>query len=71
MCRGAKIILPQFVRVSKQGFRKQCALFVFDVGKRKRENMKKWKRNFKKSPENGAFGVGAKKKVFFVKMAFF
>ena len=55
MCRGAKIILWQFVRVSKKGFRKKCALFVFVffvLEKSKKENTKKMeKENLKESPE--------------------
>ena len=75
MCRGAKIIFWQFVRVSKKGFRKKMCTFcfcLFYVGKSKKENMKKWKRKIsKKTPRKIVFLGGCEENVFIVKMSFF
>ena len=74
MCRGAKIFFRQFVMVSKKGFRKKCALFVFvffmlEKEKRKHE---KWKKQIsKKAQKNSVFGVVVKKNVFFCKIVIF
>ena len=73
VCRGAKIIFWQFIRVSKKGFRKKMCTFCFClvyVGKSKKDNMKKdGKENFKKT-ENSVFGWLWRKMFFFVKMSF-
>ena len=80
VCRGAKIIFLQFVRVSKKVFFffiKKCALFVFVfyVGKSKKDNMKHgtWKFQKKKNQKNSVFGWLWRKMFFFffVKMSFF
>ena len=76
MCRGAKIIFGQFVRLSKKGFSKEMCTFcfcLFYVGERKRENMKNWKTKIsKKAQKNRVFGVVVNKNgPFFVKMSFF
>ena len=45
VCRGAKIIFWQFVRISKEVFAQKCAPLVFVFLRwRKREHMKKWTR---------------------------
>ena len=76
MCRGAKIIFWQFVRVSKKGFRKKMCTFCFCLfygRERKRENMKKHgKIKFQKKPRKIVFfGCLWRKLVFFVKTSFF
>ena len=71
VCRGAKIIFGQFVRVSKKGFsnKKMCTFCfcLFYVGER--ENMKKWKNEIsKKHPEKYCFlSVCEENWSFFVK----
>ena len=73
VCRGAKIIFWQFVRVSKKGIRKKNVHFLFlsfFVGERKRENMKKMEK-IKKAQKNSVLGVCEENWSFFVKMSFF
>ena len=70
------MIFWQFVRLSKKGFRKKkCALFVFclfNVGERKRENMKQLEtKNSKKAQKNSVFGVVVNKMVLFCKNVIF
>ena len=59
VCRGAKIISWQFVRVSKKGFSKKNVHFLFLSflcwRKKKRKHEKMEKENFKKSPEKQCF----------------
>ena len=55
VCRGAKIVFWQFVRVSKKGFLKKMCTFcfrLFYVGKSKKDNTEKVEEeNFKKKTE--------------------
>ena len=59
VCRGAKIIIWQFVRVSKRRvFEKKCALFVFVFlcwRKKKRKHEKNGKRKLKKKAQKIVF----------------
>ena len=75
VCRGAKIIFWQFVRLSKKGFRKKMCTFcfcLFYVGERKEKTWKKWKTKIsKKAQKNSVFGVVVNKMVFFCKNVIF
>ena len=76
VCRGAKIIFWQFVRVSKKGFSKKNVHFLFLSflcwRKKKRKREKNGKIKFqKKNRKIVIFGCLWRKLVFFVKMSFF
>ena len=75
MCRGAKIIFWQFVRVSKKGIRKKNVHFLFLsflwLRKKKRKHEKMERKISEKAQKNSVFGCLWRKLVFFVKMSFF
>ena len=69
VCRGAKIIFWQFLRVSKKGFSKKDVHFLFlsfYVGTSKKDNMRKVERKIsqKKTQKNSVFWVVVKKNAF-------
>ena len=69
-----KYFFGSLSRCQKRVFEKMCTFCfcLFYVGKRKRENMKKWKKKIsKKTQKNSVFWVVVKKNVFFVKLSFF
>ena len=76
MCRGAKIIFGQFVRVSKEGFSNKNVHFLFLSflwsRKKKRKHEKKWKNKIsEKAQKNSVFWVFVKKTGLFCKNVIF
>ena len=75
MCRGAKIIFWQFVKVSKKGFSKKNVHFLFLSfscwTKKKTKREKHGKGKFQKAQKNSVFWVVVKKFLFVCKIVIF